>query len=298
MAVYYEKPLGVSREDSPDAELSVDIEFVVLDCTSDTAANIAVAAGAPATRGDLVRKSWTINELVEGSAYEGVVKYVRPELSNVVSVPPPTGDSQFNFDTTGSTTHITQALEEVAFFTTTGTEPDTTMGGAIGVEFGKNGCEIKGTDIIIPAFEFDCVVYVDPDDMTDEYVDILYRYTGTVNSEEVTLTVKGITLTFAPGELLFKGARGGIRRSAKDWEITFLFAGSPNASEENPIVIGSGDDAITVDTKEGWDYLWVMYEPTTTTVGDLAIMSTRPVLVVIDRVYLRQDLNDLDIPVT
>ncbi len=57
--------------------------------------------------------------------------------------------------------------------------------------------------------------------MTGAYKSTLFFLTACVNSDGF----KG----FAPGEVLFLGA-SGTQRGQEDWEITFKFAASPNAT--------------------------------------------------------------------
>jgi hypothetical protein len=51
--------------------------------------------------------------------------------------------------------------------------------------------------------------------------------------------------------VLFQGASGS-QRGQEDWEITFSFAASPNATD---LTVGD----ITGIEKKGWEYLWVRY---------------------------------------
>jgi len=59
-------------------------------------------------------------------------------------------------------------------------------------------------------------------DVTPAYKTTLFALTGTVNS--------GAFEGFAAGEVLFLGASGS-KRGEEDWEITYRFAASPNATD-------------------------------------------------------------------
>ncbi|HMN39746.1 MAG TPA: hypothetical protein PKE29_02805 [Phycisphaerales bacterium] len=106
--------------------------------------------------------------------------------------------------------------------------------------------------------------------MTPSYKGTLFSLTGKVN----TGAFKG----FQPGEVLFLGASGSRRGTDPDddWEITFRFAASPNASG---ISVGS----ISGISKKGWEYLWVRYADQEDT-GSHAIVK-RPVAAYVERVY-------------
>jgi hypothetical protein len=52
--------------------------------------------------------------------------------------------------------------------------------------------------------------------------------------------------------VLFLGASGS-QRGTEDWEITFSFAASPNATG---LTVG---DITGIEPKKGWEYLWVRY---------------------------------------
>ena len=76
-----------------------------------------------------------------------------------------------------------------------------------------------------------------------------------------------------------RGAELSLRRGTDpddDWEITFRFAASPNASG-----ISVGD--ISGISKKGWEYLWVRYADQEDT-GSHAIVK-RPVAAYVERVY-------------
>jgi len=89
----------------------------------------------------------------------------------------------------------------------------------------------------------------------------------------------------AAGECLFLGAAGSRRLSQNSyWEITFVFAGSPN-------ITGLSIGDITGIAKKGWEYLWAKYEPR---VEDDALL-LQPSEVLIEKVYREADHNVLGI---
>ncbi len=103
--------------------------------------------------------------------------------------------------------------------------------------------------------------------VTQAYKLSLFQLTGKVNSAGF----KG----FARGEVLFLGASGS-KRGFDDWEITFRFAASPNATN---LTIGG----ISGISKEGWQYLWIRYEDEEDISAKTLIK--RPSAIYIEQVY-------------
>lgn len=162
--------------------------------------------------------------------------------------PPEMGDVTFACDTTGGTTHVTQAISQTTYGPSgkLATDP---FEGAIGV--GRNRA-VEGVGITIPALKFQLTYNMPNTMLTLGYVLILYELTGGLNAK----TFKG----FAPGELLFLGATATQRTTANpsglliSSQIGYHFAASKNKTD---IPIGS---TITVTRKRGHDYLWVQYK--------------------------------------
>jgi hypothetical protein len=174
------------------------------------------------------------------------------------------------FDTGGGTTHITQSLATVNSYAPAGeTPPD--FKGAIGVSTDS----VEGTDITIPVFNFTETHYVPVALLTGAYKVVLFYLTGRVNHAPF----KG----FARGEVLFQGASGS-QRGQEDWEITFSFAASPNATG---LTVGD----ITDIDKKGWEYLWVRYQDA----EDADVLVKQPAAVYVEQVYLYGDFSLLGI---
>jgi hypothetical protein len=173
-----------------------------------------------------------------------------------------TGEWTWDFDTTGGTVHLTQAKEEIARYPTA-TAPNQL--GAIAVD----GDEVKGVEIVIPAMKIN-VNYKHPlGVLTLARAKFLNNITGTVNSDSF--------LTFAPGEVLFLGARGSDGTSAEA-TVSYSFAMAANATG---LTIGS----IAGVAKKGHEVAWIRYEDTIT-VADSKDQPTRvPKFVYVDRVY-------------
>src|SRR5690606_2762089 len=124
-----------------------------------------------------------------------------------------------------------------------------------------------GVDVTIPVYNFSETHYLATEAVTGAYKAALFQLTGRVNNA----SFKG----FAAGEVLFLGASGS-KRGKDDWEITFKFAASPNASG---LVVGE----ITGITKKGWEYLWVRYADAEDT--DAHVLVKKPVAAYVEQVY-------------
>jgi hypothetical protein len=145
--------------------------------------------------------------------------------------------------------------------------------GAIGVT--PDG--VEGVDITVPVYQFSETHYLPDSLVTPTYKATLFALTGRVNDG----TFKG----FAAGECLFLGATGS-KRGSGDWEITYRFAASPNATN-----LTLGD--IAGINKKGFEYLWVRYEDVEDTAAKALVK--RPTAVYVEKVYLDGDLDLLGI---
>lgn len=231
--------------DSP----SVDLQFMVLGTELDTEVRALVEATLPATYGNLVFQNYHIAHQ-GGGVWEVSARYGKFE-------PKQTGQSSFSFDTGGGTQKITQSLETIASY---GDDPPD-FGGAIGV----TDSGVEGVDITVPIFNFTETHYLADEDVTPAYRATLFALTGTVNQEAFRW--------FAPGEVLFLGASGS-KRGVEDWEVTFRFAASPNATG---LKIGDIENI----EKKGWEHLWVRYGEA----EDADTLIQVPVAVYVERVY-------------
>lgn len=172
------------------------------------------------------------------------------------------GDWTWDFDTTGGTVHITQAKEELRRYPTA-TAPDQL--GSIAVD----GDEVKGVEIIIPAMKINVQFKHPLGVVTLAKAKFLSDMTGKTNSDTF--------LTFAPGEVLFLGARGSDGSEAEA-TISYQFAMAANVTGQT---IGS----IAGVAKRAWEVAWIRYQDTIT-VADSKDNPTRVAkYVYIDRVY-------------
>lgn len=214
-----------------------------------------------------------------GEPLDGVGQEASPP-----SQPEPPGDddplgSEYGFDTTGQTIHVTQSVDTRHKVALDGAgalvvAPD--LGGAIGVSKDR----VEGTDIYAGKLEW--TVTMKFAFLTRKYIRTLRDLTGKVNHEEWQ--------GWGAEEVLFLGATG----QGKDddmWSVTFRFA----VNETIP----AGDDRLdfggnlVLPEKVGWDYIWCQYEDAV--VDDLHIQ--RPKAVYCEKVYPSADFADLGIGV-
>ncbi len=243
-----------SRETTLGEDSSVDLRYVIRGTDSDIDAHAALIANSPALYGSLFRQTSHIERIAEDT-WEGSVRYGTTD-------PPETGDSSFSFDTGGGNQHITQGLGTVGSYPAPGgTAPN--FRGAIGVTQDN----VEGVDVTVPVYNFSETHYIAVAAVTGAYKSALFYLTGTVNN--------GGFKGFDAGEVLFLGASGS-QRGEDDWEITFKFAASPNATG---LVVGD----ITGIAKKGWEYLWVRYADAEDTAAKVLVK--KPIAAYVDQVY-------------
>lgn len=245
-----------TKGDNPSAELV----YTVRGTNDDLAARSAAEAESPDTYDGLPRQTVSV-EPVGFELWEATARYAQAQGGGF----PQSGESVFSFDTGGGTQHITQSKQTISSHAAPGaTAPD--FKGAIGVT--ADG--VEGVDITVPVYQFSETHYLPDSAVTQGYKATLFGLTGKVNNS----AWKG----FNAGEVLFLGATGSRRgtTSDSDWEITFRFAASPNATG---IAVGP----IGGISKRGWEYLWVRYADAEDA-GSQAIVK-RPVAAYVERVY-------------
>lgn len=211
--------------------------------------------------------------LIDGtrSMWEARVRY-EPNSSSSQS-PPQENDNVYSFDTTGGTEKITQSKETIASYAPSGLTARSCKG-AIGVD----GKAVNGCEITVPVFRWEEKVWLAPSTVTNAYRITCHNLTGKTNAS----TFRG----FPAGDVLFLGVRGSRTGTASDdlWEVTFIFAASPNATN---ITVGD----ITVAAKKGWEYLWVLYEDA----ADTDMLVKVPRAAYVERVYDSGDFSSLGI---
>lgn len=200
---------------------------------------------------------------------------------------------EFSFTTSGGTQHINQSLRTMEY-ARRGSETGASgplppnYKGAIGVS--KSG--VAGCDIIVPKFEITITRRISFIDHV--YVKGLVACTGCVNVARWN--------TYNAGEVLFLGAEGrfdGDGRQDQSWLVTFKLAISKNEAgivivpNTMPIVQPPEiqfDNSLTIQVKEGWDYLWVGFAESADADSGLTVQA--PEYAYVERVYYRADFKE------
>jgi hypothetical protein len=278
MAITVEEKIE-SREVSTGDRAAATLRYVIRGTDDDYEAWGALGTEAPAEWHGLVRTSHEVQpvHVEEGHparcVWEGIARYGRRKQQ------PETNESRFSFDTGGGTQHITNSLETVGCY---GDPDEDFITDHLGV-IGWDGQAVQGIDITVPVYRFTEVHYLPVVYVTESYKRDLFWLTGRVNS----VGFRG----FAVGEVLFLRASGS-QRSSEDWEISFQFAASPNATD---LKVGN----ITGIHKRGWEYMWTQFKTAAgrdkdsgEETGDLI---PKPKAVFIEQVYRYGDFSKLGI---
>lgn len=214
------------------AQSTLELAFKIrgtTDAPSAYSALVAACASSVTVDGVTLSKRVFNLDYVDLELFDGTCTYSKRSLNKDEMQP---GESSYQFETGGGTKHVSYALATTKY---PATAPD--MANAVNFD----GKEINGVDVQAPVFNFSETHVIAQATVTGAYKLALFNATGKVNNA----TFKG----FAQGEVLFLGASGS-QRGDDDWEISFRFAASPNAT--GLVVAG-----ISGIAKKGWEYLWV-----------------------------------------
>lgn len=246
-----------------------NLRYIIEGTTDDATVQSLIEGKIPAIYQGRFFESYDYEPVEGGEIWEATARYTSRPAPGLNS---PTGPA-FSFDTSAGTQHITQSLQTVGWYPAPGVPAAPNFDGAINA----NGEQVQGCDIYLPVYNFTETHYFAPERITDAYKGHLFRCTGKMNTSGFK--------NHARGEVLFLGARGSLR-TGEDWEITYSFAASPNASN---LRVGP----ITVTAKLGWDYLWVFYAE----IGDFAAKRVvqQPIAAYVERVYEFADYSTLGI---
>lgn len=245
---------------------TVDVEYNILGTESETTA-MGLLTGIAAA-------SWTVDTKVLAhrvfdlkhasyNHYTGSVRYTKRTVE--------AGESQYQFETGGGTTHITHSIA---------TSQAVKLGGGTAPNhynaIGWDGKQINGCDIISPVYNFSESHVLPGSSVDAAYKLALFRATGKVNNG----TFKG----FAAGEAIFLGASGSSRRGSDEWEISYRFAASEN-------VTGLSVGGLTGINKKGWEYLWLYFA------DDVSedVLVKKPTAAYVEQVYKTADFSTIGI---
>lgn len=203
--------------------------FIAVGSTDDSAVHAACLAGLPITFQGMFFQKYSID-------YQGGGRwYVESEYSFLQVKKP--GESSYTFDTSAKTQHITISRATV---------DRGRVGGGAASDYkgliGYTGESVDGVDVLVPTFGFTETHYLPVALVTAAYKLILFRMTARCNDD----LWKGLERR----EALFMGAKGSLRGNDA-WEISYTFAGEPNAVD-----VPLGNTGTLVPFKFGHDYLW------------------------------------------
>jgi hypothetical protein len=173
------------------------------------------------------------------------------------------------WDTTGHTTHITQAFGTTAY---------PAGGPDIYDAINMSGDSVNGLDVVRPSLRYS-ETWIVPAAMAvgGQFISSVYSLTGTVNNAPFRF--------FDAGEVLFMGARAQWQGGDPFVAVTFDFECRPNRTAE--YVKGIAQFPI-----KGWQYMWVMYEPK----NESDRLVQMPIYAYVQDVYQEKDWTPLMIP--
>jgi hypothetical protein len=233
-----------------------------------------LVANSPVTIAGLVRTGFTLDEDSEiQDLYECEVQY---STSGIPTGSLPAGEVAFRFNFQAQGAHIVQSLETIASYAPSGeTAPD--FKGGINMVLDGGEYSPEGVTLDPPAETFSLEYAPLNAVVTQSWLDTLSSLCGRVNEYEF--------MGYPAGSLMLVRVGGSIR-TTEDWHFDFGWAYIENDSD---IPIG---DEITVDFKEGFDLLWVLYS-NTVDAGDFV---RQPRAAYVERVYKRGDFDLLGLP--
>lgn len=195
--------------------------------------------------------------------------------------------TQFSFNLSGGTQHITNSKEVVSaiasltFAGGTATANITDTGTLIGVS--ADG--VQGMDIDVPAFNFEFRIHKTAAEMAAGYLDVLANLAeNPVNDAQCSFTIDGTVKYFNKGDVRCIGIEGAKVTKQGDWEITLKFSAIKTRTYFD---VGG----ITVPSKEGWQYMDVRYAPCV--IPGMKVMGQKPVAVYIHKVYEYSDYTQV-----
>jgi hypothetical protein len=270
-------PEGQSRE----------VAYVVLEASTMDEALGYLDRDASLTDGVLVRAGFNGITRLNDDTWSATVSYV----PFVGGLPDPTEfpgrSGSFQFETGGGRRTVLKSLGTLQVVSLANAAQPYTAA-ELGPFINANEDGIDGVEIESSVFRFSVSKAFSPAELAPGYIATLYDYTNCYNFSSVTLGVDGITLTFAPGELLFLGA-SGTRDDDGLWKITYNFAAQKNL----PAGAVIGELAPFDMPVYGWSYLEI--RTVSATAGDPPIPVRVPKAAIEHKVYDSRDLNQLGV---
>ena len=192
------------------------------------------------------------------------------------TVPPPAWyssqiNAEWSFSVDEETVHYSHSLETVSKYPATATDHK----GSVNV---RPDGTVEGYDSGVAALSWSETLYLPWSMWGASYLGIIRNAVGRWNA--TTFRV------WAAGELLLRRARG--KPAGQSYvQIEFDFTTSPN---EASLTVGD----ITGIAKQGWDLLWIEYEPEVDTTSNA--LAGRPKHVYVERTRQSAEMHDLLLP--
>lgn len=246
--------------DSPSQEVG----YLIFGTDDDTLAQAAMLDYTPPLWGGMPIQTSEITDRLAEFLFEGLVKYA-------FQAPKEEGEETLSFDAKGSTSKITQSLS-TRKYAVSGTAPD--FKGAIGVT--KD--HVEGVEIPVPGLTFTKHKRFAAGYVTAAWIKAVSRLYGKTNAAPF--------FGFAVGEVRFDGAAGTQKKPSEPWDVDFNFAASENAT-------GLTVATISGIQKDGWEYLWTLYQDEED--GSAKFLVKRPVAVYVEKVLQSGDFSILGI---
>jgi hypothetical protein len=264
------------------------VVYHIFDAATFDIALDAVENDSALTEGPLVRNSFNSLARLNDTTWSASVSYVPfiGGLPDPTAFPGRTGS--FQFETGGGRRTVlknisTRQVTSRSVYAVPYTEAE------LGPFINANEDGIEGVEIEASVFKFSVSKAFSPAELSPSYVIKLRDFTNCYNSTPVTLSVDGIIMPFAVGELLFLNASGGRDDGDGLWKFTYSFASQKNLPAGTVI----GDLTPFTSDVLGWSYLEIRTFGTTE--GDPPIPVRKPRAAIEHVVYNSADLNQLGI---
>lgn len=263
----------VLERNKANQNISKEVPYLVFEARDEDEALDAVYEEAPKFIGNLSYDRMSTAKREDNNTFRVTVYYIYDENSDP-SGGGSDGEADYQFDTGGGTRHVERSIRTVSTTPSSEAYPG-------GINTDDDG-HINGIDITMPVFNFSETHIFPPSRVSTSYKKALMEQTGKVNNS----SFRG----FNAGEVLCLGVSGSRRgdSSEDNWAITFKFAVSQNQSN---IRI----DALTVPSKQGWDYLWVQYKSAEVSQGGKTKKVKVPRAAFVEQVYEKGNFGALGI---
>lgn len=236
--------------------------------TDEVTAKSYLEADVPATLVGMVLTDAQIVERKGDDAWLGEVKWELRQRQEI-------GDAaKFSLEIGGEMVKITQGLTTTAYAPSGKQAPD--FKGAINV----TSSGVQGVNIMVPYMKFSYSKVIALTDFTTAFVTTTYDLAATVNNAAF-----GPGGMFAAGEVRFDGLQAADR-DHDSVELNYKFTANPNATG---LTVGD----ISGISKEGHEYLWVLYEEKEDATAKKLVKQPRATYV--HKVYSSTDFSALSI---